>query len=355
MIEKIPQSQGIMNAIHLQVKLRGADLERGHIVQILKTAQENANRLEAEEKKNLEQEHKNCEADLKNFQKSINENHKFEFTIGRHTAQNQRASAQLRTFIERTTAEKNDYEGLSSIIQDSWSKWQNLQKSTATELDKVKGLIEKARSELRKINTASTKGAFLELSENSQYFTNLNEIRVNFESTFVELQGFRPLITKLLQLMANTQAVNKEEVRTKLLALFKKIKGEIQNMSDEVEASKARQDAIFNALLEGYKENLTRIAKLLERLNKENTDLASDSVTLIASSKDSSAITSVAKDIFTTRKRECMNYIEAITKLAVEVERTRNIVAQLGEVLEERFGKLKTYFMQRETILLQKK
>lgn len=351
MIDKIPQSQNLMNAIHLQVKLKGDKLERSHVLEILKTAHQNADRVEAEEKADLKAQSVACGLDLALFQNHTNENNKWEFTVNRHKTQNQRVNNQIQAFIDRTLSEKNDYDALAKIIQTSWTQWQSFQNFTISQLEKVNGLIHRARSQIRKL-ASGAKGSFLQLSENSVYFTNLNEIRVTFESTSVELQGFRPLVTKLLQLMAKPEAVNKEEVRVKLLALFKKISGEIQNIRDEVEANKARQDAIFSAILESYKENVIRINKLLERLNQEHKAVVEDAVTLAESAKDAIEITKVSRAIFTSRKSQCINYIENITHLATEIQKTRSIVAQLNEILEERFGKLKSYFLQRDMKML---
>jgi hypothetical protein len=239
----------------------------------------------------------------------------------------------------------NDYQALSGIIQASWTEWQSVQNSTIAGVNQVRKILSQARAQLRH---AGQNASFLQISENSQYFTNLNEIRVTFENSFVDLQGFRPIITKLFQLMAQTEAVNKAEVRLKLLALFKKIKGEISNIRDEVEASRASQGAIFSAILESYKENLVRLKKLLERLNHEKTDLERDAIELAGSSKDSTLITTSSDEIFTERKRQCIAYVVEITKISVEVQKLRSIIAQLGETLEERFGNLKSYFLQRE-------
>ena len=88
MIEKIPESKNIMNAIHLQMKMKGDNLERGNVMAILKAARDNADKLEAEEKEQLKIERKACESDLTIFQNMIVENQKWQFTIGRHSASN---------------------------------------------------------------------------------------------------------------------------------------------------------------------------------------------------------------------------------------------------------------------------
>jgi len=346
LIEKVPEGKGILDAINLQIKIKGDKLDRGQLLAILKVAKDNADRTEKEEKAFIAASMKECETDLKTFAQKVLENQKLEFTVGRHTSNNERAGKSLQAFIDRTNQEKSDYADLSKTINLSWTKWKAFQDAEIKEIELVRGLLKKARDQIRKLGKKGS--SLIQTGENSEFFTNLNEIKVTFESTFVQLEGFRPVITKLLELMGNVSAVNKEEVRLKLIVLFRKIRGQLKQMGDEVEASKASQDAIFTAILESYKENLIRIDKLLARLNKENKELLERSADLKAAKQDSTLITSLTRDIFHGRKTECIEIAERITKLAVEIEKRRNIVAQIAELLESKFGKLKSYFLERD-------
>jgi len=51
----------------------------------------------------------------------------------------------------------------------------------------------------------------------------------------------------------------------------------------------------------------------------------------------------------------CLAYGERVSHIYVRSQKTRNIVAQIAEILSERFGALKTYFVQRDMSLLQTK
>lgn len=352
MIEKVPQAKNIMNAIHLQVKALGPNLQQGDIQKVLKTAEENSVKMNSEEEAELKLEKASCEDDLPKFNEAVQENQKWEFTVLRHMAQLKRNQDHVQAFIDRTVEEKNQYNALSNILTESWQKWQVFQNSTIADLEKVQELLSKARRQIQNLNQDSTNSSFLQLQENSEYFTNLNEIRVNFENTFIELQGFRPLIVKLFQLMSNGDVMNKGEVRSKLLGLFTKISSELNNIRDEVEANRAKQDSIFSSVIENLKENLVRIDKLLERLNKERDDLAHDAADLTVSTKEATEITNKAKLIFSLRKKQCLEYAETIARLATEISHTRSVVSQINEIMSEKFGNLKSYFIQRNTKLI---
>jgi hypothetical protein len=351
MIEKQPEGRELMNALFLQVHSKGANLQQGDVYRVLKFARDRSDKVESQIQNRQKHNKLACESDLKNFAQKVHENQKWEFTIGRHVENNVRAATRLRGFIDRTTQEQNDYQALENIIKASWTKWKSFQTTALESLKRVLDALRRARKNLRMLDEQGA--AMVQVSEGSQFFTNLNEIRVDFEGNYVNLEGFRPVIVKLLELMSNASAVNKPLVRRKLRSILSKIARQVRERRNEIKAINERQNAIFGAIIESYRENLLRIKKLLERLNGENTHLQKRGVTLKDSSSQSRQISIVSKNIFTTRKRQCISYAERVSRISVAIQRTRNIVAQIGEILSERFGALKSYFVQRDMSLLQ--
>ena len=352
MIETQPEGREIMNALFLQVHSKGANLQTGDVLRVLKFARDKYERTESQIKNRNASKQKECSADLTNFALRLQQNQKWEFTITRHVESNNRSGSRLRNFIERSTQEQTDYTGLKNIIEASWTNWKNFQNTALVNLGKVRQSLHKAIETLRSLDKETS---FVQMNENSQYFTNLNEIRVDFEGNFVNLEGFRPVIVKLLELMSNAKAIDKPLVRKKLRRVLDKIRVQIGHRSDEIKAINERQNSIFGAILESYKENLLRIRKLLERLNKENNHLNIRGAALKTSQLTSRAISKESRNIFTSRKRQCRNYADRVAQISVAMIRTRNIVAQIGEILSERFGALRSYFIQRDMSLLQLK
>jgi len=353
MIEKQNEGRELMNALFLQVKSKGANLQQGDVYRVLKFARDRADKVETDIQNRIQHNNQACTQDLKNFATKVHENQKWEFTISRHVENNERASKRLRNFMDRTQQEQNDYQALQNIIKASWTKWKNFQSTAVANLNRVRKSLNRAVSSLRLLEEQGA--ALLQTGENNKYLTNLNEIRVDFEGNFVNLEGFRPVIVKLLELMSNTSAVNKPLVRRKLIAVFRKISSQVEQRVDEIKAIGERQNAIFGSIIESYKENLLRIKKLLERLNNESNHLQKRGLALTDSNKQARQITLVSKSIFKTRKTQCLNYAERVSRINVSIQRTRSIVAQIAEILSERFGALKTYFVQRDLSLLQMK
>jgi chromosome segregation ATPase len=355
MIEKQPEGRELMNALFLQVHSKGPTLAQGDIYKVLKFARDRADKVETQITSRMSHNHKECESDLKSFATKVHENQKWEFTITRHVSNNERSIKRLKALIDRTTTEQDNYIALRNIIQASWSKWKDFQATALANLKKVLQALKRARTALRQLDEQAAGGAFVEISEGNSFFTNLNEIRVDVEGNFVNLEGFRPVIQKLLELMSKTSAVNKPLVRRQLRSILKKISRQVRERRNEIKAINERQNAIFGAIIESYNDSLLRIKKLLARLNAEFEHLGKRGKELKDSNTQARAITNLSKDIFTTRKRQCLNYAERITKISVAIQKTRNIVAQVAEILSERFGALKSYFVQRDMSLFQKK
>jgi hypothetical protein len=350
MIETVPEAKEVMNAIYLQVHMKGANLQTGDIYNVLKYARTRADNQEASMKQRMDSTKKECESDLQNFGAKVHENQKWEFTVTRHVNNNDRAHSRVQAFIDRTGVEKNDYEALSNLVQAGFKDWQAFQKTAIADMQKALTLIKQARTALRK--AGEKKPALFEIKEDHEYFTNLNEIRVGFQQNNANLEGFRPVISKLLELMAKPAAVDKPAVRRKLSLLFKKIARQIRERKNEVEASNERAEAMFNAILESYKDNLLRISKLLERLRKEMSEINDRTKALNDTRARAVSIKERSKTVFTLRKAACIAHGERFARLAVSLQKIRNIVAQIAEILSERFGALKGYFLERNSKLL---
>jgi len=106
MIEKHNEGRELMNALFLQVKSKGANLQQGDVYRVLKFARDRADKVETDIQNRIQHNNQACTQDLKNFATKVHENQKWEFTISRHVENNERASKRLRNFMDRTQQEQ---------------------------------------------------------------------------------------------------------------------------------------------------------------------------------------------------------------------------------------------------------
>jgi len=218
---------------------------------------------------------------------------------------------------------------------------------------KVVRLLRKARRHLINEHKAAMGTEFVEVK--SDFITALSELRVEFTNTEDNFDGLRPIIANLLQSSATPQVVGKNVLRSRLIKLLKGIIKVIRKRRDLLEQHHEAADAIFEALLKSFDENITRVKKLLERLAHEKNLLEKRQGALRDSTKRAKRITHLSHAVEEIRHNQCHRVKVRNARLRVSIQKVRNIVAQIEEILQERFGKLKTFFMERKMKFEEKK
>jgi len=345
MIENQKEGKEVLELLNLQIKMKGPVLNQGDLYKLLKFVREQADAQRAQETADAKATAEQCKNDIPSFQKKVNNNLRTQFTIQRHLSNNKRGVKRVGSFISRTQNEKNDYEVLINLVSNGWEKWKQFHESTLSELNKIIGLLKKARKHLKDLH--SNEQSLVELNSNHKYFTGLSEIKSNFQNSQVNLEGFRPVITKLLQIMQKPNAVSQGVVRERLISLFKKIASQLAHRRDEIELVRERQNAIFTSVLESYKENLAKLSKLLERLSKEKSELSSREKSLVDSRNTAANVVRLSKEVYVAVKTTCLDEVKRISELNVSYHKTLSVVATLNELLTEKFGALKFYFIQK--------
>jgi len=192
---------------------------------------------------------------------------------------------------------------------------------------------------------AATGNAFIELK--GEDITALSEIRVEFASNSDELEGLRPIITSLLQTMNEVPQISKPDIRRRVIRILRNIIKVLHRVRERIEARTEGAEAIFQALIKNFEENKTRCTKLQQRLVNERKVLVRRQVALNDSRRRARRITKLSKQTFRIRHRQCAGGKVRNARLHVRTQKMKNIVAQIEEILQERFGNLKSYFIQR--------
>jgi uncharacterized coiled-coil protein SlyX len=346
LIDQSEEGRDILNAIYLELNLSSPNLDRGKLFEILKTTKQNAAKGEAGVNARIARHKKSCGNDLHSLRHNINENEKSEFTITRHLNSNVHAIKKNQQYIDRSKEEFDQYEGLRNLLNVNKSKFEAFQKKSIENVNKIIALIHNARKLLKAAHKIAAGHAFIELK--GEFVTGLSELRVDFANTFDNIDGLRPIISSLLQTMADPANVGKEVIRSRLMKLLKEIVKILNKRKDDLEARNEGADAVFEALLKNIAENKTRVQKLQERLGGERNSLNQRQGALSDSRTRAHNITSFSQMALQIRAQQCTSSKERNTRLIVSIQKSKNIVAQVDEILQERFGQLKGFFLERK-------
>jgi len=339
------EGRDILNAIYLQLHTTGPNLQRGKIIELLTTCKQNANKSENQQKQRLARARANCKSDLVTLSKSVNQNEKHAYTINRHLNANRHALTKNQQFIDRSTNEKHSYEALSNLVKANRAQWNAFINGRLQRQATVIRLLKRARRHLVNAHKAALGTEFVEISP--EVITSLAELRVEFTNTEDHFDGLRPIIANLLQNMASP-VVGKNVLRSRLIRILRTIIKSIAKRRDLLEQQNEGANSIFEALLKSFAENNTRVQKLLERLSHEKNLLGRRQSALNDSYTRAQSITALSQKAAKIRGRQCHRVKVRNAKLHVATQKIRNVVAQIEEILQERFGALKTFFVERK-------
>jgi hypothetical protein len=345
LMDQSKEGREILNAIYLQLHTTGPNLQRGKIIELLTTCKQNANKSENQQKQRLARQRNNCRADLAILRKNVNANEKHAYTINRHLNANKHAITKNQQFIDRSTNERNSYQALSNIVKANRAQWRSFINGRLQRQAAVIRLLKRARRHLINAHKAAMGSEFVEIKP--EVASSLAELRVEFTNLEDHFDGLRPIIANLLQNMASP-SVGKNVLRSRIIRLLRTIIKAIGKRRDLLEQQNEAANSIFEALLKSFTENNTRVAKLLERLAHEKNLLVRRASALGDAYKRAQGITVLSQQAAHIRGRQCHSVKVRNARLHVRTQKIRNVVAQIEEILQERFGALKTFFVERK-------
>jgi len=346
LMDQSKEGREILNAIYLQLNTAGPNLERGKIMEVLTTAKQNADKSSRRHKQKRIRHKRTCRSEKAILRNHTNANERHEFTVNRHLNANKHALTKNQQFIDRSKRELNSYVALSNLLKANRAKWNGFIKGRMARMQLVIRLLRKVRRHLINQHKAAMGTEFVEVKPD--FISALSELRVEFTNMEDSFDGLRPIIANLIQSSATPAVVGKNVLRSRLIKLLKTIIKAIRKRRDLLEQFDEGANSLFEALLKSFDENNTRVSKLLERLAHEKNLLEKRQGALGDALKRAHRITVLSEEALHIRIRQCRRTRVRNARLRVRIQKIRNIVAQIEEILQERFGKLKTFFVERK-------
>jgi len=363
LVDQSPEGRDILNNIFLELESTGPTLDRGSLFKLLKTTKQNTDKKAAQRKTVMKKQHKSCVNDLKILSKQRNENERHQYTVQRHVNSNKHAQSKNNQYLSRSKEEFNGYDALRNLVMNNRKNWVAFLETSRGNIRKIMEIgrsvvvllrhahaaahaAAHAKKTPQKKPVAQGKKAFIELKD--EFFKSLSELRVEFANTNDTQDGLKPIISSLLETLAEPNHAGKAQVRGRVIKILKGIgkllRGSLEFIDTLIEGS----NAYFDALLRNLEENKTRVQKLQQRLSNESTSLEARRQALGDGLTRASNITALSGNALRERRMQCRNIQMRHAHLKVSTQKIRNIVAQLEEILSERFGNLKSYFIERK-------
>jgi hypothetical protein len=345
LIDRSKEGRDILNAIYLELN-GSSTLNRAKLYNIIKATRENASRTEKSQKVAMHHHEESCKKDIGVLHAHLDENQRNEFTVARHLNSNNHAIRKNAQYLARAKQEFNEYNTLHNILTNNKKEWDEFNSSQMKNCEKIINLMRRASKLLSAAHKKSHANAFIEMK--GEYVTGLSEIRVELSSNNDNINGMRPIVNNLLQTMVEKSHMDKAAIREKVLRILHSIIRVMHERREELITKNDGAKAVFTALFKDIEENKVRVKKLQERLGAESKSLHKRQGALKDSRNRASNITKLSKMALDIRAEGCASVAARNAKILVSVEKSRNTAINVEEILQERFGELKGFFLQRD-------
>ena len=343
MIDRTPEGKQLLDNLFIQTKLMGDNLDTATIRAFLKT-----NREKVEEERNkvaalVQKRLKDCDVEEKKLAELLKAHTDRQFALKRHVDSSKRTNKRVESFTERSTEELENYKKFETYIQEGVDAWKAYFKVAS---DNFKNLQTLLKSAITATKATPKAASFVELSE--EYHSNFAEMRVQVQSIDLEYTGMGPIVSNLMEIMADPNAAAKPEVRNSVRLLAESLEEYVRDRLDEVEEQHEHQVALFDNLVKTYHENSDRSQKEVNALGESLTSLNGRLATLSSAYDHAVVLTAKVENVISLRNKECAHYKNSHSLAAIRSEKASAIINQVEGILADRSAGLKTFFLQRE-------
>lgn len=343
MLDNTAEGKEVLDALFVQTKLMGDNLDAASLRQFLnnnyKRAQSEKAQIAASNKRRKEE----CKSDLKQLAAFLHEHEDRQLELKRRVEFVKRAAKVNGGFLNRADEELNNYRKFAEYITKNKQAWSAYYKTVTTNFASISNILKSALSALRPAKGA----AFVEVAEDSDVFsTNLAEIKLQVEATDAEFVGMGPILSNLVEIMA--EAVNKSDVRQKTKELVHLLIDNVRDRVEEIEEENEHQSALFDHLEKTFHENVKRSEKDVSILKASAKGIQVRLTTITESHGHAVDLTDRVEKIHAIRHEECAHYHSGAAAAAIRTQKVRSIITQVEEIIVNQTSGLKSFFLQRE-------
>ena len=346
LLDKTPEGKEMLDNLLIQTKLMGDNLDTVAVNNFLKT---NRDRIESEAKASqawLEGREAECKADRKALADLVANHQDRHLTLKRHLESANRSRSRVSNFSERSREESDNYAKFQNYITENKNSWNKYFETVSTNFKSVQDILKQVLVAGEATPTVSSGTAFAQLSQ--EYHLSLAEIKMKVDTASVEYTGMGPILSNLVEIMADPKAVNNPEVMKSIKTLTKSLQDSVRNRLDEIEQENETQKSLFEHLENAFKENVERSKGEVERLTAALKSVDKRITALTSANEHARTLYEQVQNILELRGQECSNYHSNKSDAVIRTEKLNTIINQVEDLLINNKLNLKTFFIQRE-------
>jgi len=347
LIEKSPEGKEVLEGLFLEISMGGPDIDINRVRQRLRALETHAKNLAHYVKDSSKQEKQRCRADLQNVGGRAHDLATRSAAVQRSYEHSQRKQKGRATVLNRASEELSHLQAFRQLIVTNGNAWSKFWKSAVTNMRKAVALLSQAKAHVRALHRTARKGALIEIP--NTYTTALNEISAEFENTYDNLGGLRPVISNLLQILRDTttQQIQLKTVRASLRTLLGKVQHHLRNTFLSFEQENEHQTALYSELQTLYDDAIKSATRRLQRLGQSAENSEKKLSHFQRAVEFSSSLADQARFVVTLMKKECNRILGTNKGLRNHVRTTLQYVDQVLEVVNDRWPSLRSFFQEK--------
>ena len=344
LIEKTEEGKHVLDTIYLQSGLSGKNLNintikaglnnlAGHIRDDIKV-------LGGARKANAAA----CKADIGHVDDRYHDISSRALALTRVRKGAEKRQARRERFAKRAGQELSNYMRYRAMMNGNHEAWKKVYSRATTTIKKVLGLMHKAREALHNYRPKSG-AAFVELPET--YSASLSEIKHEFSSTFDNLDGLRPLIADLLQVISSAEALKDKSARQKIREFLYHLTERLEDKLAALEEQNEHQEGLFTSLSTMFGDAVKRANGVLTQLEK-GIKIGQTKINYLKQGElSANALAKSAHSIVLMKKQECGAFVAFLSHERIRHQKILDVISELQGVIADRWGVLNSFFVQK--------
>jgi len=345
MIQRSDEGKEVLNAIYLDVALDGSKLNAATVKSRLNILRnyglDFAKRLKGVGAKN----HKDCKRDLKALGSRFHD-----FTLRTVALQREYKLAKKEdkiseVAVKRAEQDLNIYKRFVRMNHDNHQGWRKFWGTLVDEYKKANSIINRVRTHIRSLHRAHTNAALVELP--GDYVQAMTEITTEFQNIGDGLFGVKPVLSNLLQVISNKKHLYNKSTRRQIRFLIANVSEFLHDLSYKFQEEQEHEENLFGEIKNMFNDGIVATKRVVDQMKIGRKAAITKVAWLESAVKEGDHITIMAKNIVDVKRKECKHVGSTVSLLKSRNIRFLRVLSQLQEVLNNRFGELRSFFIQK--------
>jgi uncharacterized protein YukE len=247
--------------------------------------------------------------------------------------------------VARADQEMANYAQFRTWNSQDSRAWSKFWKRGLADVNKVNSLLAGIGAALKNVAKHARTAALIQLP--AEYESNLTEIRTEFENTFDHLEGLRPVITDLLEIAKKPKNLNNRAAVSHMRRLVRFVQRRLHDQMNFFEEENEAQEGLFEAMTNLFGDAYSASSKVAGTAHTRANYDAKKITWMHESVKGSNTLANDAREIVDLFAAECAWTMNFLNDVNVRNRKFLGVVSQVEEVMVDRWGSLKGFFIQR--------